>query len=211
MGRIRRGKDEPVIIKKYANRRLYDTGKSSYVTLEDLYEMVKDDMEFIVQDAKTGENLTNSVLNQIISEQESRGPNLLPTNFLRKLIGFYGDNMGGFVSNYLESAMDMFVTQQERMRDQMKVSFDPMKGFLPGTPGLEEINKKNMAMLERSMQAMKIFTPFKMPGASNGASRNNGQSHNSGGRAARDERAAQIDNIKRKIAEMENELSRLSS
>ena len=110
MAKTRRGKDEPTVIKKYANRRLYDTGRSSYVTLDDLCEMVKENHDFVVYDAKSGEDITHSVLTQIIVEQESNGQqNLLPTNFLRNLIAFYGDNLQGMVPNYLESTFDIFV------------------------------------------------------------------------------------------------------
>ncbi|MCK6418335.1 MAG: polyhydroxyalkanoate synthesis repressor PhaR [Alphaproteobacteria bacterium] len=210
MGRIRRGKDEPVIIKKYANRRLYDTGKSSYVTLEDLYEMVKDDMEFVVQDAKTGEDITNSVLNQIISEREQTGEQLLPNGFMRKLIGLYGNSMQGFVPNYLENAMDIFVTNQERLREQMTKSLqgmqgmNPMKGMFPGAPALEEMNRKNIAMFERTM---KMFTPpgFKNPYSVNGS---HSEEHPKKDEKKREER---IQDLKRNIAEMERELTRLSS
>lgn len=105
----KKGGDKPTVIKKYANRRLYDTGRSSYVTLDDLCQMIKEGYDFVVYDAKSGEDLTRSVMTQIIVEQESKGEtNLLPTNFLKQLIGFYGDNMGQLVPNYLEQAFDDF-------------------------------------------------------------------------------------------------------
>lgn len=156
MARTRRNKDEPTIIKKYANRRLYDTGRSSYVTLDDLCEMIKEGHDFIVQDAKTTEDITRSVLTQIIVEQESRGHNLLPTGFLRKLIGFYGDNVQTVVPNYLEQTMDLFIKNQESLREQINKSFEGMNMF-PGVPGLEELSRKNMEMFERTMQ---MFKPF---------------------------------------------------
>lgn len=156
MGRTRRGPDEPTVIKKYANRRLYDTGRSSYVTLDDLCEMVQEGHDFVVYDAKSGEDITRSVLTQIIVEQESRGENLLPTNFLRQLIGFYGDNIQSFVPNYLEQTLDVFVKNQEQLRGQINKSLEGVSMF-PGVSSLEEMNKKNMEMFE---QAMKMFSPF---------------------------------------------------
>ena len=162
MGRTRQKEGEPTIIKKYANRRLYDTGRSSYVTLDDLCEMVKEGHDFVVQDAKSGEDLTRSVLTQIIVDQESKGEeNLLPTDFLRKLIGFYGGENGTMVPNYLQQAMDMFISNQEQMQEHM----NRMQNMFPNVPGvpnmaapdsLEEMNRKNMEMFERTM---KMFNP----------------------------------------------------
>lgn len=172
MARTKRGPNEPTIIKKYANRRLYDTGRSSYVTLDDLCEMVKEGHNFVVQDAKSGEDLTRSVLTQIIVDQESKGEeNLLPTGFLRKLIGFYGGDNDGMVPNYLEQTMDIFIKNQEQMQEHMK-SFGGMNNMFPNTPNipgseaLEEMNRKNIEMFERTMQ---MFTPF---GATNTATKN---------------------------------------
>ena len=142
----KRNKDEPTVIKKYANRRLYDTGRSSYVTLDDLYEMVKEGHDFVVKDAKSNEDLTRQVLTQIIVEQESKQDNqMLPVSFLRQLIGFYGDNMQPFVPNYLEQAIDAFSKNQEQIQEMF-----PVKAF-------EEMGRQNMAMFE---QAMKAWTPF---------------------------------------------------
>src|ERR1700744_2455317 len=111
--------DERVIIKKYANRRLYNTASSSYVTLDHLSEMVKEGTDFVVYDAKTNEDITRSVLTQIIFDEESRGTHLLPIQFLRQLIRFYGDSMQAFVPSYLELSLDGFTRQQERMRGRM--------------------------------------------------------------------------------------------
>jgi len=169
MAKQRPGKDEPTIIKKYANRRLYDTGRSSYVTLEDLSEMVQEGHDFVVKDAKSGEDLTRSVLTQIIVEQESKeeGEGLLPTSFLRQLISFYGDNVQSFVPGYLEQSMDIFMKNQEQLRDQMQNMFPQMPdmmqqmGKVPDSKTLEDMNRKNIEMFERNMnQAMKMFTPF---------------------------------------------------
>ena len=163
MAKAKRGQGEPTIIKKYANRRLYDTGRSSYVTLDDLCEMVKEGHDFVVKDAKSGKDITRSVLTQIIVDQESKGENLLPTSFLRNLIGFYGDNIQQVVPNYLETTLDIFVKNQERVREQINKSLEGMsnmQGMFPGTPSsIEELNRKNIEMFERTM---KMFTPFAM-------------------------------------------------
>lgn len=163
MARTKRGQDEPTVIKKYANRRLYDTGRSSYVTLDDLCEMVKDGIDFVVYDAKSGDDLTRSVLTQIIVDQEAKGENLLPTGFLKNLIGFYGDNIQSVVPNYLEQTLDAFVKNQEQIRDQINKSFENMNSMqgmfppMPGTSNLEEMSRKNMEMFENTM---KMFMPF---------------------------------------------------
>lgn len=163
MARQKAGADEPTIIKKYANRRLYDTGRSSYVTLDDLCEMVKDGIDFVVIDAKGGDDITRSVLTQIIVDQESKGENLLPTGFLKNLIGFYGDSIQGVVPNYLEQTLEAFVKNQEQMREQINKSFEGMNSMqgmftqMPGAQNLEEMNRKNMEMFEKTM---KMFMPF---------------------------------------------------
>jgi polyhydroxyalkanoate synthesis repressor PhaR len=146
-------KSPPITIKKYANRRLYNTATSSYVTLDHLCQMVKDGIDFVVYDAKTGEDITRSVLTQIIVEEESKGQNLLPISFLRQLIGFYGDNMQWMVPRYLEYAMHAFARNQEQMRDYFQNTLGGMFPF----GGLEEVGKQNLAMIER---AMRVFTPF---------------------------------------------------
>ena len=144
----------PVTIKKYANRRLYNTATSSYVTLDHLCQMVKDGVDFVVYDAKTGEDITRSVLTQIIVDEEGKGAALLPIGFLRQLIGFYGDSMQNLVPKYLEQALASFARQQEQMRQAMQQT---MGSFFP--PGMEEVGRQNMAMMER---AMSLFTtPFR--------------------------------------------------
>lgn len=155
-------KPEPIIIKKYANRRLYNTDTSSYVTLEDLCDMVKEGADFIVYDAKSGEDLTRSVLTQIIFEQESQGGKLLPINFLRQLIGFYDNSLKDFVPHYLESSMQTFHKNQEKMREMLGAS--PMAAGIGGIGGLEkmtaqleEIGKQNMELFTK---AFSMFTPF---------------------------------------------------
>ncbi|MEQ9200033.1 MAG: polyhydroxyalkanoate synthesis repressor PhaR [Rhodospirillales bacterium] len=144
---------KPITIKKYANRRLYNTETSSYVTLDHLAQMVKDDKDFTVFDAKTGEDITRSVLTQIIVEEESKGgQNLLPISFLRQLIGFYGDSLGGLVPRYLEHAMGSFSTNQDQMRGYMEKA---LGGMFPLNQ-IEELNKQNVAMFEN---AIKMFAP----------------------------------------------------
>ena len=142
-----------ITIKKYANRRLYNTATSSYVTLDHLCQMVKDGIDFAVYDAKSGEDITRPVLTQIIVEEEAKGQNLLPINFLRQLISFYGDNLQWVVPRYLEHMMGAFATNQERMRESMNETFGGMFPF----NNLEEMGKQNLALFERTM---KMFTPF---------------------------------------------------
>ena len=146
-------KSAAITIKKYANRRLYNTATSSYVTLDHLCQMVKDGLDFVVYDAKTGEDITRSVLTQIIVEEEAKGQNLLPIPFLRQLIGFYGDNMQWMVPRYLEYSMQSFARNQEQMRDYFQNTLGGMFPF----GGLEQMGKQNLAMFER---AMRMFTPF---------------------------------------------------
>jgi len=148
----------PITIKKYANRRLYNTATSSYVTLDHLCQMVKDGVEFVVFDAKTGEDITRSVLTQIIVEEEGKGQNLLPINFLRQLISFYGDNLQFLLPRYLEQSMDAFALNQEQMRKYLQESFGGMFPF----NRFEELGKQNMAFLE---QAMRMWNPFKAAAA----------------------------------------------
>jgi polyhydroxyalkanoate synthesis repressor PhaR len=143
----------PVVVKKYANRRLYNTEASSYVTLDDLAAMVRKGRDFVVYDAKSGDDITRSVLTQIIVEQEAKGENLLPIPFLRTLIGYYGDNMQTMVPRYLEFTMGAFARQQEQVRRNMETA---MGGFMP-FGDLSEVGKQNMAMMER---AMSLFSPF---------------------------------------------------
>ena len=143
------GGAKPVVVKKYANRRLYNTATSSYVTLDDLATMIKAGGDFVVKDAKTGDDLTRSVLTQIIVEQEQKGTNLLPISFLRQLIGFYGDNMQFLVPGYLEQAMIAFARNQEQMRSNLRTTF----GMFPFGQ-FEEIGKQNMAMFERALRML---------------------------------------------------------
>ena len=143
---------ERVVIKKYANRRLYNTASSSYVTLEHLSEMVKKGVDFVVYDAKTNEDITRTVLTQIIFEEESQGQSLLPIQFLRQLISFYGNSMQSFLPSYLELSLASFTQQQERLRQQLS-SF----GQAGGMAAYEEQIRQNLQLFDR---AMKMFSPF---------------------------------------------------
>jgi polyhydroxyalkanoate synthesis repressor PhaR len=145
-------KSEQTVIKKYANRRLYNTGTSTYVTLEDLSEMVKAEEDFVVFDAKSGDDITRSVLTQIIFEHENKGQNLLPIAFLRQLIRFYGDSMQTLVPSYLEFSMDNLTKDQDNLRKQLSESFGNS-----AFDAMEEQVRRNTEMFEN---AMKMFMPF---------------------------------------------------
>lgn len=146
---------EPIVIKKYANRRLYNTDTSSYVTLEDLCDMVKEGSDFIVYDAKSGEDLTRQILTQIIFEQEGKGESLLPVNFLRSVIGYYDNSLKDFVPHYLESTMANFTKNQEKMREMMGLG--TMGSFGSLSQQLEDLGKQNMELFTK---AFSMFTPF---------------------------------------------------
>ncbi len=188
--------DEPVTIKKYANRRLYNTGTSTYVTLEDLAAMVKSGEDFVVYDAKTGEDITRSVLAQIIFEQENKeGQSLLPITFLRQLIRFYGDSMQMLVPRYLEVSIDSLTREQEKFREQMAQAF----GAGP-FGALEEQVRRNMEMFER---AFAMFTPFARK-ESETAHADKGSPAPAGAGSN-----AEIEEIKRQMEEMQKRLDRL--
>ena len=158
--------EEPIVIKKYANRRLYNTGTSTYVTLEDLAGMVKSGEDFIVYDAKTGEDITRSVLTQIIFEQENKGgQNLLPITFLRQLIRFYGDSMQMLVPRYLEVSIESLTREQEKFRQQLSTAF----GAGP-FGALEDQVRRNMELFERALRD--AFAPFARRESANRGSRN---------------------------------------
>jgi polyhydroxyalkanoate synthesis repressor PhaR len=149
------GKKEPVVIKKYANRRLYNTETSTYVTLEDLAQMVRSERDFVVFDARTGDDLTHSVLTQIIVEQESRAgtQTLLPVPFLRQLIRFYGGAMERMVPSYLQVSLETLTREQDKFRKQFANAFTP-QGALEA---YQEQARKNLQLFE---QAMTMFSPF---------------------------------------------------
>ena len=155
-------KAAPIIIKKYANRRLYNTDKSTYVTLETLSQMVRDGVDFVVTDAKSGDDITRSVLTQIIFEEEAKGSSMLPTSFLRQLIQLYGDTLQGVVPGYLEASMETFTANSENMREQVHAAF----GANPAIANFEAMARSNMELFENTVR---MFTPFAgVPGAGSG-------------------------------------------
>jgi len=189
---------EPILIKKYANRRLYNTGTSAYVTLEDLAAMVKTGEEFVVHDAKTDVDITRSVLTQIIFEQENKeGQNLLPIAFLRQLIRFYGDSMQMLVPRYLEVSIESLTREQEKFREQMAQAFG-------GSPfgALEEQVRRNMEMFER---AFAMFTPFARRENQAGATVEPEKSAAKGGGGG-----GEIDDLKRQLEEMQRKVDKLT-
>jgi polyhydroxyalkanoate synthesis repressor PhaR len=151
----------PVVVKKYANRRLYNTESSSYITLDNLADMVRQGRDFVVYDAKTGEDITRGVLTQIIVEEEGKGHNLLPTTFLRHLIGFYGDQMQNVVPRFLDQAMGALAQQQDQVRTAMQKTMGSIGTMFP-FGNMEEVSRQNMAMMER---AFSMFAPFYRGGA----------------------------------------------
>ena len=190
---------EPVTIKKYANRRLYNTATSTYVTLEDLAAMVKAGEDFVVHDAKSGEDITRSVLAQIIFEQENKqGQSLLPINFLRQLIRFYGDSLQMLVPRYLEVSLETLTREQEKFRRHLAQAF----GTGP-FGALEDQARRNMEMFER---AFAMFSPF----ARREAQQDAGKTQPSGGPPTGGAGRQEIDELRRQMEEMQQRLDRLS-
>jgi polyhydroxyalkanoate synthesis repressor PhaR len=182
---------EPVTIKKYANRRLYNTGTSTYVTLEDLATMVKNGEDFVVYDAKTSEDITRTVLAQIIFEQENKeGQSLLPITFLRELIRFYGNSMQMLVPHFLEASIQSFSKEQGKFRDQMAQAFGGV-----GFGSMEEQVRRNMEMFQK---AFTMFTPF----ASTARSTTSEKPASSAGN--------EMDDLKRQLDEMQKRLDKIS-
>jgi polyhydroxyalkanoate synthesis repressor PhaR len=192
--------DGPVIIKKYANRRLYNTQTSSYVTLDHLCEMVKEGTEFEVRDARTGDDITRSVLTQIIFEEEGKGQNLLPIRFLRQLIRFYGDSLQAFVPGYLDLSMESFTKNQEAMKNRVAEAFGG------GTTAIEAMTRQNLAMFER---AMKMFTPFVPPTGRAGETEAPARSSNGAGDATA-KSSDEIGELKSEIEAMRRQLAELA-
>jgi polyhydroxyalkanoate synthesis repressor PhaR len=196
-------KSAPVVIKKYANRRLYNTATSAYVTLDHLSQMVKEKTDFVVYDAKTGDDITRAVLTQIIVEEENKGgQTLLPIPFLRQLISFYGDSLQGVVPQYLEMSMTQFARNQEQMRSYMQNAF----GFNPFQQ-FESMGKQNMAMFEN---AMRMFNPF--GAGQNGQAPANGAAEQPkpAAPATAPEKDAAIDDLQRKLNDLQGQLAELS-
>src|SRR4051812_1937575 len=191
--------ETPTTIKKYANRRLYNTGTSTYVTLEDLAAMVKEGEDFLVYDAKTGDDITRSVLAQIIFEQENKaGQNLLPTTFLRQLIRFYGDSMQMVVPRYLEQSIDTLTREQEKFRKQLTTTFS-MTPFAP----LEEHVRRNMEMFQ---QTFSMFKPFAAPRTGTAVVETEKAPEPAPAAPAEDN----IDDLRRQMKDMQDRLGRMS-
>ena len=189
------GKDnDPVVIKKYANRRLYNTAASSYVTLEHLAQMVKDGVEFVVRDAKSGEDITRSVLTQIIFEEESKGENMLPINFLRQLIGLYGDKLQPMVPNYLEMAMDTFTSHQDDLRSYMNNTLGDMFPF----GDMDDMSRRNAQMFK---QAMSFMNPILAGNTSKPANAEDGPN---------DDRQEDLNDLRQQLARMQEQLDKLA-
>ena len=185
----------PTVIKKYANRRLYHTGTSTYVTLDDLGEMVRAGDDFVVYDAKSGEDITRSVLTQIIFEQENKaGQNLLPVTFLRQLIRFYGDSMQALVPRYLEFSIENLAREQEKLREQMAKTFGPAAFH-----AMEEQIRTNMSFFN---EALRMFSPFP-PKAEDKGDRAEEP-------AQKPPQGGDLDTLKRQVAEMQARLDALS-
>lgn len=202
MAKSQKGDSERVVIQKYANRRLYNKATSAYITLEDLATMVREGVDFVVYDAKTNEDITRKVLTQIIFEEENsaEGQNLLPIQFLRQLISFYGNSMQAFLPAYLEMSLDSFARQQEEFRKQFSA------GRLPGLqPGyVEEQARKNMQMFE---QAMRMFSPFNFS-QENAAS---AQPAPPAAEARADKKDEALRDLQQQLAAMQSQIEKLAS
>ena len=189
----------PVVVKKYANRRLYNTESSSYITLDNLATMIRQSRDFVVYDAKTGEDITRGVLTQIIVEEESKGRAMLPTAFLRQIIGFYGDSLQQFVPAYLEQAMTSFAHQQEQMRAAMQQTMGNL------FPGMGDFGRQNMVMMER---AMSLFAPFYRAGASAAADQGiSAPPQPTGNEAAPEPASAEIEAMRNEIGLLRQQLA----
>lgn len=202
-----KGRDgDVVIIKKYANRRLYNTRTSAYVTLEDLAKMVREGVDFVVFDAKTNEELTRQILTQIIFEEESRGEALLPVQFLRQLIGFYGGQMQGVLPGYLEMSLDSFSRQQEQYRSQVA------KAFSAGPTGslMEEAVKQNMAIFQNAMKMFPAFSAYG-PRAEAGEVRPEAAANAAPDAGASPGAADPLDEMRRQMDEMRAQIERLAT
>ncbi|QHQ37033.1 polyhydroxyalkanoate synthesis repressor PhaR [Algicella marina] len=195
MARAKQEEGDEIVIKKYANRRLYNTKKSSYVTLEDLAQMVRDGDDFIVRDAKSGEDITRSVLTQIIFEEEAKGQTMLPANFLRQLIRLYGDTLQGVVPGYLEASMESFSRNQEQIREQMARTF----GAAPAMNNLEAMTRANMEIYQN---AIRMFSPFTATGTGPGP-------EGAEKPAKPEESTTELDELKSQLTKMQDQLSRL--
>jgi polyhydroxyalkanoate synthesis repressor PhaR len=200
-------KKEAVVVKKYANRRLYNTETSTYVTLEDLATMVRSDRDFVVYDAKTGDDLTHQVLTQIIVEQENRqgGQTLLPVPFLRQLIRFYDDSIGRMVPGYLQFSLENLAKEQEKFRALFANAFsNPAAAF----EAYQDQARKNMAMFE---QALSMWSPFTgLPGAKRGDEPGAGKGEAEKKGPAAKSGPDDISELKAQLANMQQKIDKLS-
>jgi polyhydroxyalkanoate synthesis repressor PhaR len=195
---------EPTVIKKYANRRLYHTGTSSYVTLEDLAGLVRSGEDFVVYDAKSGEEITRSVLAQIIFDEESKdGQNLLPIAFLRQLIRFYGDSMQAVVPRYLEFSMENFTQEQSKFREQMAKAFS---GSAFGGNALDAIQAQTRTNMQIFTEAFRLFNPFTAAAAAKAG----GTAPEAPAKPAAEASSGEISDLKRELGEMRERLDKLS-
>lgn len=209
--RKKKGREDQVaVVKKYANRRLYNTASSSYVTLDDLSQMVRNGEDFVVYDAKSGEDLTRSILTQIILEEDGKGRNLLPISFLRQLISFYDDSLRAFLPRYLELSMENFASNQEQIRRYIEGTFGR---FFP-VGQFEDMARQNMALFQR---AATMFTP-PVPGSDEAAGANSEPRPEAHGAtfpgaqpqpALRDETTREIKALNDKIEALEKQLGDL--
>lgn len=187
--------DAPIVIKKYANRRLYNTATSTYVTLDDLAEMVKSGADFTVQDAKTNEDITHSVLTQIIFEQEAKGENMLPVNFLRQIIRFYGDSMQHVVPSFLNVSADMLAKEQDELRRSMGTSFNKAP-----FDAMEDQVRQNMDMFK---QAVSMFSPFDDPTGTMAKTEPEPE------KEATSSKSGEMEILREQLAQMQSQLNRL--
>ncbi len=187
--------DQPIVIKKYANRRLYNTATSTYVTLDDLAEMVKSGADFTVQDAKTNEDITHSVLTQIIFEQEAKGENMLPVNFLRQIIRFYGDNMQHVVPSFLNVSADMLAKEQDELRSAMGTSFNKAP-----FDAMENQVRQNMDMFK---QAVSMFSPFVDPTGTTAKTEQEAEEDTTSSKSD------EMETLREQLAQMQSQLNRL--
>ena len=188
MAKTKAGEGDTIVIKKYANRRLYNTDSSSYITLDHLAMMIREQKDFKVIDAKSGEDITRSVLTQIIMDEESHGQTMLPVSFLRQLIAMYGQSMSAMVPQYLEASMDAFQRNQAKFRETMEGAF--------GSGPFAEIARRNMDMFEAAAGALK-------PGV--GAGRTSEPDTGEGGG-----RDAEVDALKAELASLQDKIERLN-
>lgn len=204
MAKGQKNPDDVVIIKKYANRRLYNTAVAEFVTLDDLHRMVNDGTDFAVKDAKSGTDITTSILAQIIAEEESKGHNLLPLNYLRQLLSFYNDGVGQYLSTYLEQSMDNFSNNQQHIMQQMQEMF----GGAGAMQQFNEIGRRNLEILQQSMA---MFSNSSSGSTANG----NGQHASSNGKepstSEDEDRQSEINRLQSQLAEIQQRLDDLSS